>query len=113
MTDHQHDVFDAIADPMRRSMIEKLSEQGEMTATQLARILPITRQGVSKHLNILASAGLVETRKSGRERQYALTPGALANATTWVDRVNAAWDRRLQALSAFLAGAKDESDHTR
>jgi DNA-binding transcriptional ArsR family regulator len=108
MTDSQHDVFDAISDSTRRLMIEKLSTEGDKTATEFASELPITRQGVTKHLAILAEAGLVTTRKQGRDRLYSLTPQALQNAVSWVGVVNEAWDRRLGALRDFLLSEQDD-----
>jgi DNA-binding transcriptional ArsR family regulator len=108
MTDSQHDVFDAISDSTRRLMIEKLSTEGDKTATEFASELPITRQGVTKHLAILAEAGLVTTRKQGRDRLYSLTPQALQNAVSWVGAVNEAWDKRLGALRDFLLNEADD-----
>jgi DNA-binding transcriptional ArsR family regulator len=110
MTDSQHDVFDAISDSTRRLMIEKLSTEGDKTATEFASELPITRQGITKHLAILAEAGLVTTRKEGRDRLYSLTPQALQNAVSWVGAVNEAWDKRLGALRDFLLNEADDEN---
>ncbi len=93
-----HDVFAALADSTRRRIIRRLEEAGPETATRLAADLPITRQAVSKHLAVLAEARLVVTERAGREARYALTPAALAEATSWLASVEAAWDERLAAL---------------
>ena len=98
----QQRVFVALADPTRRALIERLSAEGDQTSTELAKELPITRQGVSKHLNILAEAKLVTVRQKGRDRYYTLQPQQLNEAITWVDRVRAQWERRLTALAAYL-----------
>ena len=63
-------VFAALSDGTRRSLYATLGERGEATATDLARELPVTRQAVQKHLGTLAAAGLVATRRSGREVLY-------------------------------------------
>jgi DNA-binding transcriptional ArsR family regulator len=106
--DLEQRVFVALADPMRRLLIEKLSVSGIKTATEFARELPITRQGVSKHLKILEEAELVSKRQAGRERHYALTPQPLVETLAWVETVTAQWDKRLQALYDYLAVEDDE-----
>jgi len=100
--DVQQRVFVALADPTRRVLIERLSVEGDKTSTELAKDLPITRQGVSKHLQILANADLVSVRQEGRDRYYSLRPQQLTEAITWVDRVRAQWERRLLALANYL-----------
>lgn len=94
-------LFLALADPTRRQLIETLSG-GDKTATELALDLPITRQGVTKHLRILADANLVTVRQEGRERYYSLQPQYLLTAVSWVDRVRAQWQHRLSALADYL-----------
>lgn len=101
-------LFTALADPTRRQLIEILSAAGDRTATELARELPITRQGVSKHLRVLADADLVSVRQDGRDRLYSLRPDRLNEAVTWVDRVRAQWSRRLAALSQYLDELSEE-----
>lgn len=95
-------VFTALADPTRRLLIEKLTDEGAKTATQLAEELPITRQGITKHLNILSEAGLVTIHQRGRDKYYVLTPEPLEEATTWIMAVAARWDERLESLRQFL-----------
>ena len=95
-------LFLAIADPNRRQLIERLAADGEKTPTQLAKDLPITRQGVSKHMHILAEAGLVSVRQEGRDRYYQLRPEVLAETTNWIDRVRNQWQIRLNALAQYL-----------
>ncbi len=77
--------FAALADPTRRHVIDLLADREAVTATELARDLPITRQAVSKHLATLADAGLVTSQRSGRETRYRLTPAPLTDARR-VDR---------------------------
>jgi DNA-binding transcriptional ArsR family regulator len=78
------DVFAALGDPTRRELLEQVAARGEATATELAATLPITRQAVAKHLNVLAGAGLVHPRRAGRETRYAPTPEPLGDAIAWM-----------------------------
>lgn len=96
-------VFTALADPTRRDLIERLVDTGPQTATELAKQLPITRQGITKHLGILNEAGLVTIHQHGRDKRYALTPEPLANTITWVMAIQAKWDERLESLRKFLS----------
>jgi DNA-binding transcriptional ArsR family regulator len=91
------DVFAALADPNRRHLLEALA-RSEASATQLATDLPVTRQAVAKHLAALREAGLVESRRAGRETLYSLNPGPLDDALAWIARVGDEWDTRLDAL---------------
>lgn len=102
-------VFLALADPTRRRLLEKLSADGRKTAGELAQEMPISRQGVSKHLQVLAGAKLVQVQKSGRERYYSFDPDAFAEAVNWVTAVSEQWDKRLQALGRFLAEDENKS----
>jgi DNA-binding transcriptional ArsR family regulator len=97
-------VFAALADPTRRRIVELLSTLGAQTPTELASRLPITRQGVAKHLDLLEEAGLVEWTRSGRESRYRLTPEPFETAAVWMHAVAAEWDRRLEALREQLGG---------
>ena len=103
MDEMEQRVFIALADPTRRFVIERLAAGGTITATELAEALPISRQGVSKHLKILEEANLVTTRQKGRERLYSLSPQPLAEAVDWVTAVNERWVGRLRALHDYLA----------
>jgi DNA-binding transcriptional ArsR family regulator len=91
------EVFDALGDPTRRHIVESLS-QGEASATQLAANLPVTRQAVSKHLSALREAGLVESRRHGRETLYRVNAEPLDAAAAWIVRVGGEWDARLERL---------------
>jgi DNA-binding transcriptional ArsR family regulator len=102
VTDLTGRVFDALADPNRRYVLEVLAGRETATATELATELPVTRQAVAKHLAALSDAGLVESRRAGRETRYELTPAPLAEAMDWMASVGAQWDTRLAALSRHL-----------
>jgi len=95
--------FLALADPTRRLLIRRIVAGGPVTATELARGLPISRQAVAKHLALLRDAGLVSAEPRGRERRYRLTPRPLADAAGWLHAIEAEWESRLDALERHLA----------
>ena len=96
------DVLDALGDPTRRHIVESLSRQ-EASATQLASELPVTRQAVAKHLTALREAGVVDSRKQGRETLYRVNSEPLDEAAAWIVRVGGAWDARLARLRELVA----------
>jgi len=95
-------VFDALGDPTRRRVVVQLGSLGSATPTQLAQYLPITRQAISKHLDLLADAGLVSFERHGRETIYRLAPQRFTDAVGWIAQVGAEWDSRLAALRRQL-----------
>lgn len=97
-------VFTALADPTRRHLVEALAARPGATATGLAEGLPITRQAVAKHLKLLGEAGLVSSRRSGREARFELDPGPLAEAGAWLEQIGAEWEQRLGGLRRLLEG---------
>jgi len=101
-------VFDALADPNRRYVVEALAERETATATELAAELPVTRQAVAKHLAVLDRAGLVEGRRQGREVRYAVRPEQLDAATRWMARLAQQWDARLAAIKRIAEAAEQE-----
>jgi DNA-binding transcriptional ArsR family regulator len=92
-------VFDALADPTRRRIVERLG-QAPATAGELADRLPVTRQAVVKHLGVLEDAALVHGVRDGRRVVYTLTPAPFTDAARWMRDVGIAWDRRLERLSS-------------
>jgi DNA-binding transcriptional ArsR family regulator len=98
-------LWEAVADPSRRKVLDLILAHGQATPTMLAAELPFTRQAVTKHLAVLARAGLVEARRHGREIRYTVQPervGAAAQAMAHAAQAMAAaaarWDRRLSAI---------------
>ena len=96
-------IFHALADPHRRTVVERLASRGDATATELAAELPVTRQAVAKQLSALADAGLLQATRAGRETRYEVTPAPLEDAVEWMVSVGTAWDERLAALRRSLA----------
>ena len=100
------DVFTALADPTRRTILDLLASHGHGTATTLAAALPVSRPAVIKHLAVLDRAGLVAARRHGREVRYVVEPRSLAETAAWMARLAADWDSRLNAVKR-LAEADD------
>ncbi|WP_129668918.1 ArsR/SmtB family transcription factor [Phytoactinopolyspora endophytica] len=91
-------VLVALADPTRRHLLDTLAETGQASATALADRLPVSRQAVVKHLNVLLDAGLVSSGRAGREVLYQVRPEPLDESARWMADLAAAWDRRLHAI---------------
>jgi DNA-binding transcriptional ArsR family regulator len=91
----------ALADPTRRAIIERLAK-GEARVTELADPLPMSLNGVSKHIRVLERAQLVQRRRAGREHYLSLNAQPLDEVAAWVAGQRAAWSARLDALAAIL-----------
>ncbi|MCM2531375.1 metalloregulator ArsR/SmtB family transcription factor [Neobacillus pocheonensis] len=103
----KHDVFQAIADPTRRKLLKLLSQQ-ELPVTVISGNFPISRTAVSKHLHVLADAGLVKERKVGRETRYRLDPEPLLELKDWLQYFELFWENKMAALKLFIeSDAKD------
>lgn len=96
------DAFAAVADPTRRLLLERIRAGGAVSISDLTAGLPITRQAVTKHLDVLRSAGLVRVRREGRERIHELDAEPLRAVDDWLRPYEAMWDRRLAALKRHL-----------
>ena len=94
--------FGAAADPTRRLILERLRSQGPLSIKQISQPLPMSRQAVTKHLDILVASGLVEVRRVGRERLHFLDPTPLHEVSEWLKPYSEAWDRRLDRLKQHL-----------
>src|ERR1700749_2585297 len=108
MTARREDVdrlWAALGDPMRIRLLDLLLERGEATASTLAAALPITRQGVSKHLAVLERGGFVTPRRSGREVRYAVREERLEQARGALAQTAARWDARLAAIKKLAEQA--------
>lgn len=95
-------VFDALSDPTRRALLDRLRADGPLSLSALADRQPMTRQAVAKHLDMLARAGLVDVWHAGRERLHALAPEPLRDVADWLAPYAAAWDERLARLKAHV-----------
>jgi DNA-binding transcriptional ArsR family regulator len=108
MSSQQLDVvFSALSDPTRRAIIERLA-RGEATVGTLARPLPMALPSVSKHIKVLANAGLIERRVSGREHWLRLTPDGFRSATDWLTHYHQFWTESMDQLERLVASLEAE-----
>ncbi len=98
-------VFEAVADPTRRALLERLRESGPLALGELAAPFAMSRQAVTKHLDVLASSGLVRVSRRGRERVHELDDRPLRELQRWLAPYAEEWDRRLGRLRAHLGEA--------
>ncbi|AXG74699.1 ArsR family transcriptional regulator [Flavobacterium arcticum] len=101
----RRDVFQAIADPNRRAIINLLSKQ-ELNLNAVADNFEISRPAVSKHIKILTECGLVSIKQEGRERYCRAELSKLKEVAEWTNRYREFWNDKLDALGAFLEDEK-------
>jgi DNA-binding transcriptional ArsR family regulator len=99
-------VFHALADPSRRSMVERLV-RGPASVSQLAEPLAMSLASVVQHLGVLEEAGVVASQKAGRVRTCRLEPAGLRRAEDWLVAQRTEWERRLDRLGDVLASSDD------
>jgi DNA-binding transcriptional ArsR family regulator len=99
--------FQALADPSRRSMVERLT-RGPASVSELAKPLRMSLPAVVQHLRVLEASGLVRTEKVGRVRTCRVDSAALRAAEKWISERRTTWERRLDRLGEFLAAQADE-----
>lgn len=101
--------FQALSDPGRRAMIERLSF-GPASVSELASPLPMTLSAVVQHLKILEDAGLVKSRKVGRVRTCTLDIRAMSEVERWIAERKRFWNQQYDQLEAYLAATDPEND---
>ena len=102
-------VFQALADPGRRQMVERLS-LGPASVSELGRPLAISLAAVVQHVQVLEASGLVRSQKVGRTRTCQINPAALRSAEHWISERRALWERRLDRLGDYLAESTPDPD---
>jgi len=101
------DVFQALADPTRRAVLERLS-RGAAPVSELAQPFAMALPSFTQHLNVLEDSGLVTSQKAGRVRTYQLAPDTLQLAQSWLQVQRAGWESRLNQLDSFLSELKEQ-----
>ena len=96
-------VFGALADPTRRAIVERLLARGELSVGAIASPFAISMPAISRHLQVLQRAGLVERRADRQKRLIRARPEALALAQSWLDRQRVHWNVALDRLEALVA----------
>jgi DNA-binding transcriptional ArsR family regulator len=99
------DLWEAMADPTRRKLLDLLVARGQATATTLTADMPVSRQAISKHLFLLQRVGLVDSHRQGREVRYEVRERRLTEATSALSAVANRWDRRLRAIKQLAEQA--------
>lgn len=99
--------FQALADPTRRAMVERLA-QGPVSVSELKAPFLMSLPAVMQHLAVLETSGLVVTQKSGRVRTCRINSAALAQAERWITEQRLEWERRLDRLGDYLETLKKE-----
>jgi DNA-binding transcriptional ArsR family regulator len=105
-------LFQALADPTRRVLVERLS-RGPASVSALAEPLTMSLPGVMQHLQVLEASGLVRSEKVGRVRTCRIEPAALRQAEQWITKRRTSWERRLDRLGDFLAEPEDQRNDRR
>jgi DNA-binding transcriptional ArsR family regulator len=96
------EVFSALGDPTRLYLVTRLCDEGPQAITRLAEGTELTRQAVTKHLRVLADAGLATSERHGRERHWRIEARRLAEIRGLLDRVARRWDVALERLRAMV-----------
>jgi DNA-binding transcriptional ArsR family regulator len=99
--------FTALGDPVRRALIARLS-RGEATVNELAEPFDITKQAVSRHIQVLEAAGLITRSRDGQRRPCHLVPAALEALTGWIDSYRLATERSYRRLDAVLEAMEEK-----
>ena len=95
-------MFAALGDENRLAIVARLCSHGPLSITRLTAGTSVTRQAVTKHLNVLAGAGLVRDVRHGRERIWELEPDQVEAARSYLDQVTKRWDEALGRLAKFV-----------
>jgi len=104
-------VFQALADPGRRLMVERLSE-GPASVSELGRPLSMSLAAVLQHVQVLEASGLVRSQKVGRTRTCSINPAALRSAENWIAERRSLWERRLDRLGDYLSDSSRSTPET-
>lgn len=102
-------IFHALGDPMRRALMEALSD-GPRSVSKLAEPLAISLAAVVQHLQVLEECGLVRTEKSGRVRTCRIEPTGLDAAAGWISARRSRWEQRLDTLGELLQEVAEDED---
>ncbi|HEX2502878.1 MAG TPA: metalloregulator ArsR/SmtB family transcription factor [Miltoncostaeaceae bacterium] len=101
MNSQLDDAFGALANPVRRGIVERLA-QGPATVAVATGGLGVSKPAISRHLRVLEDAGLVRREVRGRTHRLSLADGTLADALAWLARQEAMWQRKFDVIDAYL-----------
>ena len=95
-------LFAALGDPTRLTLLRQLSDGGPASISLLAEEFSMTRQGVTKHLQVLAAAGIIDGSRQGREQVWTLNPRRLADGKRHLETIAAGWDEALERFKKLV-----------
>lgn len=96
------DIYSALAEPTRRSIIEMLAARGELSASEICDRFPVSAPAISQHLKVLRETKLVRVEKRAQQRIYEVNPDALLELELWARRMRELWDERFDTLDRVL-----------
>ena len=105
----RRDVFQAIADPVRRDIIQLLAEEA-LTINAVAEKFDVSRPAISKHLRILNECGIVQINQKGRERYCRIQPKNLIPAFLWIDQYKILWEDKIDSFEQHLNKLQSKTD---
>jgi len=105
----RRDVFQAIADPLRRNIIQLLAEKA-LTVNAVAEKFDVSRPAISKHLRILSECGIVEINQKGRERYCQIQPKNLIPAFLWIEQYKSLWENKIDSFEHYLNKLQSKTD---
>ncbi len=103
------DMFSALAEPTRRSIIEMLASRGQLSATAISRKFHVSPPAISQHLKVLREARLVRMEKRAQQRIYEINPDAMLELGEWAKRMAAQYERRFDALERILKAEESKT----
>jgi DNA-binding transcriptional ArsR family regulator len=103
------DLFSALAEPTRRSIIEMLASHGRLSASEIAGRFAISAPAISQHLKVLRDARLVQVEKRAQQRLYTINPAAMLELEDWARKTRELWDERFEALDRVLEEEKKKA----
>jgi DNA-binding transcriptional ArsR family regulator len=95
-------VFAALGDDTRLELVVRLCSNGPQSIVRLSEGASVTRQAITKHLHVLAGAGLVSSSREGREQVWEILPQRVADARRYLDLISARWDDAIERLQSFV-----------
>ena len=99
---HHASVFAALGDATRLQLIHRLTDTESLSIKELSHGLPLSRQGVTKHLKVLQQAGMIQSKRQGREQRFTICPEPIKEAEHYLSHVSRQWEAALSRLQQFI-----------
>lgn len=101
-----YDIFNALAEPTRRDIIEMLATKGQLSASDISTSFKVSAPAISQHLKVLREARLVNMQKRAQQRIYQINPDAMSELEEWARKMKKMWHERFDRLDAVLQEEK-------